>query len=166
MEKRFSVVYDALPKMSAKTIEVIAEYATPWREVFTDWMFDAPVVGYDTSFGRKNEAKREVNIHLRDSSGIYVTSKLSINVSYLREFVHKNPHRAFIKANYTISSPITIWIYGSFEIMWHNIAMRNLVNKDAIASRGWTLVNGIESDIMNIARSHWLKKPRRYRITH
>jgi hypothetical protein len=42
--------------------------------------------------------------------------------------------------------------------LWYEIAMRRLANRDALAAHGLTLINGIESDIISVAHSHWLSK--------
>jgi hypothetical protein len=115
MEERFVAIYDALPIMSAQTVTIMAEYATPWREVFISWMFDAPLVDVQASWGAEKEAIREVDIHLKDPSGNHITKTLAIKTGYLRGSFGKNANRAFLRARYSISSTISPWICTSLD---------------------------------------------------
>jgi hypothetical protein len=83
-KERFEAVYDAIPTITAQDAITIAEYATPWKEVFIGWILDSEVHEAKVSWGVVQEAERVVDIQLRDADGTRFTRPLTISTSYLR----------------------------------------------------------------------------------
>lgn len=163
-KERFDAVYDTIPRVAVYVAIIIAEYVTPWREVFNTWILDADVRDAVVSWaGSEREAIRTVDIHLRDASGARFVTPLTIH-GRLRLSSKKNMKRALLSGRYTIDSRVMNWRSGTLNGIWADIESRSLVNQDALTSNGWKLVNGIETDIIRAALAHWLTKRRKYQV--
>jgi hypothetical protein len=124
-------------------MRIIAEYATSWREIFFEWLVYAP------------EGRRTVDIRIRDGGGADLTVALKISIVYPPHANRVRPERIVSRAPMSIYSPVARWVYGTFHVIWEAIASRSLANYYMLRASGWTLVVGIENDIMAAALADW-----------
>jgi hypothetical protein len=136
---------DVLPRA---LMEIVAEYAPTWREIFMALLLSLEI----TLTSGKYVANIVVPIRTRKFA-VETQRPLTISITYCGSYISKC-ERALMSAKLSINGPIHGWMTAGFNYIWNKIETRGLT-KCAYFSYGEHPIISIEEEILAVALAKW-----------